>query len=65
MHRLDVLDPGEGDVVVGPAPRDRHRHLVGLGAVEDPVAQRGEALDHVERVLGAIGLDVKLGHVDP
>ena len=65
MHRLDVLDPGEGDVVVGPPPRDRHRHLVGLGAVEDPVAQRRQALDDVERVLGTIGLDLKLGHVDP
>jgi hypothetical protein len=65
VHRLDVLDPGERDVVVGPAPGHRDRHLVVLGPVEDPVAERREPFHHVERVLGAFCVDVKLGHVDP
>ena len=65
MHRLHILDPGEGDVVIGPPPRNRNRHLVGLGPVEDPVPHGGKPLDHVERVFGSVGVEVELGHIDP
>src|SRR3954467_2193916 len=65
VHGLDVLDPGEGDVIVGPAARDRHRHLVGLGAVEDPIPKGGEPLHDIEGMFGTIDVDLELGHVDP
>ncbi|PWN58832.1 hypothetical protein C1631_023350, partial [Chryseobacterium phosphatilyticum] len=47
--------------------RDGDRHLVGLDAIEDPVAQRGEALDDIERVLRPVAVfdEAKLGHGDP
>ena len=63
MERLHVLDPGEGDVVFAPAPGHRDGHLVGLGAVENPVADRGEPFDDVEGVFRPIDVfDVKLSH---
>ena len=66
VERLHVLDPGERHVVVGPAPGDGDGHLVGLGPVEDPVAQRREALDDVEGMLVPIVIfDVELGHGGP
>ena len=65
VQRLHVLDPGEGDVVIGPAAGDRDGHLVGLGPVEDPVPQRSEPLDHVEGMFRAIGFEMNLRHVDP
>ena len=50
MQRLDVVHPGERDVIVGPAAAHRDRDLVVAGAVERPVVHRGEPLDHVDRI---------------
>ena len=50
MQRLDVVHPGEGDLVVGPLAGDQDGDLVVAGALERPVVARRQALDHVERI---------------
>jgi hypothetical protein len=52
-------------VIIREAPGDCDGHFVGFGTVEDPMAQAGEPFQDIERVLGAIAVDVGLVHVDP
>jgi hypothetical protein len=68
VEGLDVLDPGEGHMVIGPAAGAGDRHFVGLGPVEDPVAQGRQTLDDVERMLvpvRVVEVDVEKRHDDP
>ena len=51
MQRLDVVHPGEGDLVVGPLAAHQDGDLVVAGALERPVVGRGDPLDHVERIV--------------
>ena len=50
MQRLDVVHPGERNLVVAPPAADQHGDLVVAGALERPVVDRGDAFDHVERI---------------
>src|SRR3954469_20208456 len=50
MQRLDVVHPGEGNLVVAPLAAHQHGDLVVAGALERPVVDRGDAFDHVERI---------------
>src|SRR3954463_6029952 len=50
MQRLDVVHPGEGNLVVAPLAAHQHGDLVVAGALERPVVDRGNAFDHVERI---------------
>jgi hypothetical protein len=52
-------------MILGPLARDRDGHLVRLRPVENPVPDGGEPLDHIEGMLRTVGVDLKLGHVDP
>jgi hypothetical protein len=59
MQRLDVGHPGEGDLVIGPAPRHHDGDFILAGALERPVMRAGNPLDYVERVA-----PLRLGVVD-
>jgi hypothetical protein len=54
MQRLDLVHPGERDMVVGPAAAHRDGDFIVTGAVERPLVHRGEPLDHVDRVVCAL-----------
>src|ERR1043166_4267219 len=65
MQRLDVVHPGEGDLIVGPAALHRDRDLVVAVAVERPVMQRRKALDHVDRIVLAFRVMLDQRHARP
>ncbi|CAH1663875.1 hypothetical protein CHELA40_15479 [Chelatococcus asaccharovorans] len=65
MDGFHVLDPGEGDVIVGPAAGHRDRHLVVLGAIEGPVVIRRKPFDNVEGMLRAINFKLDVRHAEP
>ena len=65
VQGLDIGDPGEGDVVFGPASGHGDRHLVVVGPVEGPFVERSEAFQHIERVLAALDFEFDVGHADP
>ena len=65
MHRLLVLHPREGDVVVAPAAADRDGDLVVGGAIEGPVVEGGDLLDDVNRVRLTFGFEIDQAHDDP
>jgi hypothetical protein len=48
MQRLEILHPGEGDVIVAPGTRDRDGDLVLAGALERPVMRLRHMLDDVD-----------------
>ena len=50
MQRLEILHPGEGDMIVGPASGDRDRDLVVAGPLEGPVIGVRDLLDDIHRV---------------
>src|SRR5580692_2671738 len=59
MQRLDVVHPGEGDLIVGPLPAHRDGDLVLAGALERPVVRRGHAFHDLE------GIDARpMAHID-
>ena len=49
MQRLDLIHPGEGHLVIGPAAGNDETDLVLAGTFERPVVAGSHALDHVER----------------
>src|SRR5580698_9300534 len=62
VQRLDVTHPGEGNLVVGPAPGDDEPDLVFAGAFERPIVPGHHALDHVERMVVRISRNLDEGH---
>ena len=61
VQQLDLGQPGERDLVMRPGAGHENRNLVFVGAVEGPFVQRGEPLDDVHRMLGALGGLVLIG----
>src|SRR5262249_37811712 len=54
MQCFHLDEPGEGDIVLGPAAGDRDRNFVLFLSVERPVIVRGDSLDDVKGVFGAV-----------
>src|SRR5277367_335104 len=54
VKRLHVRQPGERDFVLRPDPGDQDRDFVLVGAVERPLVEGSEALDHIDRMLGPL-----------
>src|SRR6185437_11268939 len=55
MQRLEVLAPGEAEMMVAPAPGDGEVQFVPLRAFEGPAIGLHRALDQVERVQHGLG----------
>src|SRR6202023_1880022 len=55
-------EPGEGDIVLGPAAGDRDRNFVLFVPVERPVIARGDSLDDVQGVFGAVAVELQKRH---
>src|ERR1019366_1633756 len=62
MQGLHIGEPGEGDIVIGPAAGDRDRNFVLFVAVEGPMIMRGDALDDIDRVFAAIEVELQKRH---
>ena len=54
VKRLEIREPGEGDMVVGPAAGHGYGDFVLVVTVEGPIIRGGELFDHVDRMLQAI-----------
>jgi hypothetical protein len=65
MQRLDVVEPGEGNLVVAPAAADQHGDLVVAGALERPIVECGDAFDDIERVRPWMLCELRLRHAVP
>src|SRR5262245_13745268 len=50
VKRLQIVPPGEREVIITPGARDRQRQLVGSASLERPVVDGSDMLDHVHRV---------------
>src|SRR5271165_3920314 len=54
MQRLQIRNPGEGEIVIRPGAGDDDRNLVLLGAVEGPFVDGGQPLHDVDGMFGSI-----------
>src|SRR5215471_8920855 len=52
MQRLDIVHPGEGHLIIGPAAGYQDGDFVVARPVERPVVKCGEPLDHIEGAAG-------------
>jgi hypothetical protein len=59
VQAFEVFHPVERDVVVAPAAAHGNRDLVVVFALERPVVDGGDGLDDVDRMNGAIRLDLE------
>ena len=55
--RLEIFEPGEGDVVIRPASGDGDRDFIFLVAIEGPLIMRGQPLYEVHRMFRAESFD--------
>src|SRR5215213_6791245 len=62
MQRLDLVHPGEGQLVVGPVSLGDDRDLVFAGAFERPIVMSGNILDYRERIVSGIDDAFEEGH---
>ena len=58
VKRFEIFEPGEGDVIGGPAAIDGDRDFILVLAVERPLVDRREALHDIHRMLGARDFDM-------
>ena len=62
MQGFHLGQPGESDVVAGPAALDRDRDFILVLAVERPCVDAGQALDHIYGMFGAFMFKFGCGH---
>src|SRR2546430_11289290 len=62
MQSLHIGEPGEGDIVVGPAAGYRNRNFIPFVAVEGPMIMHGDSLDDIDRVFAAIEVELQKWH---
>src|SRR5664280_2623944 len=62
MQRLDLVHPGEGELIVGPVALGDDGDLVLAGAFERPVVIGGDVFDHRERIVPGIDDAFEQGH---
>jgi hypothetical protein len=62
MQRLDVVHPGEGNLVIAPVAAHQHGDLVLTGALERPLVEGGDALDHVQRIRPSMLRELRQAH---
>src|SRR5436190_147878 len=62
MQRLDLVHPGEGQLVVGPIALGNDGDFVLARAFERPVMIGGDILDHRKRVVSGIDDAFEEGH---
>src|ERR1700686_1688726 len=62
MQRLDLVHPGEGQLIVGPVALGDDRDLVLAGALERPVVIGGDVLANRERVGPGVDDAFEEGH---
>src|SRR6516165_7193765 len=62
MQRLDVVHPGERDLVVGPFPAHQDSDLVLAGTLEGPVVRRGHAFHDLQGINARWLAQIDKGH---
>ena len=62
VQRLDLLHPGEGQLIVGPVSLRDDRHLVFAGAFERPIIMGSDILDYREWIIPGIDNAFEEGH---
>src|SRR5262245_66178884 len=50
MQRLEILPPGQGDMILAPGSQHGERKLVGRRALERPVMDRGDLLHNINGI---------------
>src|SRR5580692_9934607 len=62
MQRLDLVHPGEGELIIGPVPLGDDRYFVFAGALERQVVVGGDVLDDREWIGPGINNTFEEGH---
>ena len=62
MQCLEFGQPGEGDVIAGPATFNRDRYFILIVAVKRPVVDRGKLLHHIDGMFDTVKFNRAEGH---